>query len=281
MKTAFMITLCLTALVACQTTNTASEKNHGAFYIDGEQLVSGTSKNFEFDAATAFKDRDLNKTVILIYNHGTVSSGVHQTCHTDWMPAYVRVLTTQDSDIIAYYLCSQQSGGNSGDSIVNQVHYKRGIEIAKLSEKFQELGIQKDNIFLMGHSGGASSSLMAATRTPEEFNSYIVTAPGYGYAYLGGSAQALNYNTLYHNWKNIIQKGTKSKGIVYAFPGDKYSPPEDINFMENMPNVNYRVLSDKKDTSCEIEEVHSYPWTKCFALSETPFILSYIQENRL
>ncbi|WP_120495730.1 alpha/beta hydrolase [Kiloniella sp. EL199] len=279
MKYLFLVTLCLAALTACQTTNKSSKETHGAFYVDGDQVVGGTLNDFELDTTKVFKNRDLSKTTLLIYNHGTISSGIHQRCHTDWLPAYVRLLTKQDSDIIAYYLCSQESGGNSRNSIVNQVHYKRGIEIAEVSDKFQKLGILKNNIFLMGHSGGASSSLMAASRTPEKFNSYIITAPGYGYAYLGGSNQASNYGNLYNNWKTIIQRGTKSRGVVYAFPGDKYSPPEDIAFMQNMRNIDYKILLNKDDTTCELDEIHAYPWTKCFALSETKFILNYIKKS--
>ncbi|OUS18743.1 hypothetical protein A9Q97_00385 [Rhodospirillales bacterium 47_12_T64] len=272
--------LLLVTLSACQTTNVSPEKSHGAYYVGGRQSHGGTLNQFTSDTDKVFTNRDLSNTTLLIYNHGTVSSGIHQACKTDWMPGYVRLLTYKDPSIVAYYFCSQEAGGNSGDSIVNQVHYKRGVEIAKLSERFQKFGISKDNIFLMGHSGGASASLMTASRSPEEFNSYIVTAPGYGYAYLGGSRQSLNYSNLYENWKTVIQRGKKSKGIVYAFPGDKYSPAKDLDFMTSMKNIDYRVLSDKNDPGCGLEEIHAYPWTDCFIKGQTQDILSYIQRNR-
>uniref|UniRef100_UPI003B0221D6 hypothetical protein n=1 Tax=Kiloniella sp. TaxID=1938587 RepID=UPI003B0221D6 len=259
----------------------SSEKPHGAYYVGGDITYTGSLSQFASDTENVLTNRELRDTTLLIYNHGTISSGIHQKCQTDWMPSYVRLLTYKDPNIIAYYFCSQESGGNSGDSIVNQVHYKRGIEIAKLADKFQDLGIPKDNIFLMGHSGGASSSLMAASRTPEKFNRFIVTAPGYGYAYLRNTRQGLNYGTLYENWKTVIQRGKEAKGIVYAFPGDIYSPAKDLDFMTSMKNIDYRVLSNKTDPGCGIEQIHAYPWTKCFIKSQTQDILTYIQKNRL
>ncbi|MFD2206794.1 hypothetical protein [Kiloniella antarctica] len=272
--------LLLATLTACQTTKNSSGKIHGAYYVNGHQSDSGTVNGFTADTNNVLLNRDPKKTTLLIYNHGTVSSGIHQKCHTDWMPSYVRLLTLRDPSIIAYYFCSQEAGGNSGDSIVNQIHYKRGVEIARLSEKFQGLGISKDNIFLMGHSGGASASLMTASRSPNQFNSYIVTAPGYGYAYLGGARQHLNYGNLYNNWKTVIQRGKKSKGIVYAFPGDKYSPAKDLDFMKSMKNIDYRVLTAEDEQGCGIEEIHAYPWTDCFAKEQTLDILKYIQSTR-
>ncbi len=268
-------------LSGCQTTNVSKESPHGAYYVGGDITHGGALRQFTSDTDKVFTNRELRNTTLLIYNHGTVSSGIHQKCRTDWMPPYVRLLTYKDPNIVAYYFCSQESGGNSGDSIVNQVHYKRGIEIAKLADKFQKLGIPYDNIFLMGHSGGASSSLMAASRTPEKFNSFIVTAPGYGYAYLRNTRQGLNYGTLYENWKTVIQRGKEAKGIVYAFPGDIYSPAKDLNFMKSMKNIDYRVLSNKDDPGCGIEQIHAYPWTDCFVKGQTLDILNYILKNRV
>ncbi|WP_085906742.1 hypothetical protein [Kiloniella majae] len=260
-----------TFLSACQTTKPDKiEDPYGAFAVG--------------DSFTPIRDADFSKemkrnipnpesTILFIYNHGTSNGGHGQKCYPESIPSYARAIVRQHDNTVIFYLCSQQvSGKKPGEAR----YFKRSVELELLLERFKRHGITSDRAFLLGHSGGASTTLVAAADIPNSFNGFIVSAPGYGYAYTGESKESDDLAPYYQIWKSTVEQATEKPGMVYSFKGDKIAPPEDLDFMKEMSNITLFVQTPE---DCGISDFHGYPWSRCFREKETPKIWQYIQQR--
>ncbi len=270
----FFLFLGLGLLTACQSTKPIKiEDPHGAFAI-GKDFV--TVKKENFNAALAQNIPNPEKTILFIYNHGTENGGHGQECFPNSIPSYARAIVRQHSETAIYYLCSQEVGVNVGGDPKKQRYFRRSDEIARILGIFSKHGITADRTFLLGHSGGASTTLIAAADIPEMFNGFIVSSPGYGFAHTGRSRDSEDLAPHYETWKAGIEKATEKKGLVYSFEGDLIAPPKDLDFIANIPRVK---LIIQKPADCGIPDPHGYPWSRCFRQKETPIIWKFIKEQ--
>ncbi|MFD2206795.1 hypothetical protein [Kiloniella antarctica] len=273
MRFAFVI-LAFSILASCQTIKPEKiDDPHGAFAI-GDNFETVTKDNFELALVRNIPHPE--KTILFIYNHGTENGGHGQECFPDSIPSYARAIVRQHSETIIYYLCSQEVGVNVDGDPKKQRYFRRSTEILRILKIFKMHGITADGTFLLGHSGGASTTLIAAADIPEAFNGFVVSAPGYGFAYTGRSRKSKSLAPHYEAWKAGLKKANKKDGLVYAFEGDTYAPPEDLEFMSEMGNI---TLIVQKPENCGIRDPHGYPWSRCFREKETPKIWSYIQQR--
>lgn len=264
----------LSLLSGCQTIRPIeTEDPHGAFAIgNGFETV----KKDDFKSALVRNISNPENTILFIYNHGTENGGYGQECFPNSIPSYARAIVRQHSETVIYYLCSQEVGVTVAGDPKKQRYFRRSDEIARLLKLFREHGITSDRTFLLGHSGGASTTLIAAADIPETFNGFVVSAPGYGFAYIGESRDSEDLAPHYETWKSGIEKVTEKDGLVYSFEGDSIAPPDDLSFMTAMPNIN---LIIQKPEVCGIPDPHGYPWSRCFRQTETPKIWNYIQKH--
>ncbi|WP_419902562.1 hypothetical protein [Kiloniella sp.] len=273
-KHRLLLLLGLFLLTACQSTKPIKiEDPHGAFAV-GDDFEAVRKDDFE--KALNRNIRNPEKTILFIYNHGTTNSGIGQKCFPSSIPSYARAIVRQHSQAVIYYLCSQEIGVGSGGAPNQARYFRRSSEIGRILSIFREHGISANRTFLLGHSGGASTTLIAAADIPETFNGYVVSAPGYGFAYTGKSRTSKLYAPHYDAWKAGIEKASRKEGLVYAFEGDTYAPPEDLEFMRKMKNIDLYI---QKPEECGTSEAHEYPWSRCFRKKETPKIWNYIQQR--
>ncbi|WP_020592957.1 alpha/beta hydrolase [Kiloniella laminariae] len=274
MHKVFSLLITVLVLSACQTVKQAEIKNpHGAFAI-GDNFNYVQRDKFASDLGRYIPNPE--ETVLFIYNHGTENSGIGQECYPDQIPSYARAIVRQHPQTVLYYLCSQEIGVSSGGDPKQQRYFRRSTEISRILGLFRAHGVSADRTFLLGHSGGASTTLVAAADIPDAFNGFIVTAPGYGFAHTGKSRETKELAPHYNTWKAAVEKARGKPGLVYAFTGDTFAPPTDLYFMTGMSNLQLIIQSPK---SCGISDFHAYPWSRCFRTEETPKIWNYIQQQ--
>ena len=208
------------------------------------------------------------RTVLFIYNHGTASGQIFQTCNPRARPAVTTELITngealvgaqaQSFNYVLYYLCSNVSG--STDLV-----RKRSREILDASEQFRAAGIPAGHIFLVGHSGGASAALVAAARAPDKINAVIASAPGYGYAHLGARGSAfIQIRDIKEQWEADVTGDGAVNALVLSYAKDLFSPPEDMEFMTAIDGVE-RVHVGTGQSSCRGGGPHAFFYSTCMA----------------
>ena len=252
----FMLVL---ALAGCQTTGTDSNRLHGAFFND-IGFASGDRAKFENDMRQVLPEPETAR--LIIFNHGTNSSGIHQTCDPSGdIPPIFRTLPRSHAGTVVYYFCSDVTGLGTRGGMSAQTWYRRGREIEALLDRFIAFGVKPERIFLAGQSGGASAVLSTAAAAPEKFRSFVAFAPGYGYAYLGWGRRHHRLSHFYGQWASHIRAGKAMRGLVFGFGDDKYAPTPDLQFLGDIPGVQLITVGN---AACDGANPHFYAWTRCF-----------------
>jgi len=267
--------ICLVWLLgACQAPATNPDGWHGAFLTSRANHV-GQIEDFDDDQRHAIPDS--GSVTLIVYNHGTSFDGINQRCRpTAAIPPTFLKLARYSKTTVVYYLCSRETGLGARSGAKGQIWYNRGIEIAHLLDRLSAYGVPRENIFLAGHSGGASAVLSAAADHPEKFNAFIVSAPGYGYAHSGYTRQHPLLSKRYHQWKDHITSGEKMDGIVFGYLGDQISPIADMDFLADIPGVEFIEVQPE---FCQPIEPHMFVGTDCFDRKYRKHIEAFIQNR--
>ena len=129
--------------------------------------------------ATALPDP--SEPIVVIYNHGTDWGGQFQDCEPGTMPGFLKYWSRKGlcgHPVVVFYLCTQEVE----DRFV--MGKARSQENEVVLDRLIAAGVPPRNIFVFGHSGGASTALLTAERAPAKVNSADGRAPGYGFARL-------------------------------------------------------------------------------------------------
>ena len=263
-------------LVGCKTMSSGTEMPIGGFYTGPES----TGAIEPFDQGFAQEVSDPANTIIVIYNHGTDWGGQFQDCWPSSMPSFIRNWGTTGiggHDVAIFYLCSQ---------VVEKrfvMGRQRAEENEDLLDRLAVLGVPSDHIFVLGHSGGASTALLTAERAAEKFNAAIVSAPGYGFAYLEAQGESDTFfDVEYDKWRGRLARAEIMNALVYVYDGDIYAPPKDALFLRDHPGVEVVQIHAPDDTGilCEDEvEPHFYWWSACFKSDQKKKVESYIEDR--
>jgi len=256
----FMFLALLLSLTACKTTGSVNEPV--GKYFNGnatsEQVVSLAS-----ELRTQLVDPE--NTIMMVYNHGTDWGGKFQDCLPDTMPTFIKTWGYAGIDgrnVVIFYLCSQEAEDR------NAMGKARSIENEAILDRLLAAGVPAQNIFVIGHSGGASTALLTAERASEKFNSVIVSAPGYGFAWLEAEGEGSNFLDIeYSKWKTELAGVDDMSGYVLLYEGDTWAPPSDASFLSRHPQVVVETVRDADGDGflCPGEdEPHFYWWTGCF-----------------
>jgi pimeloyl-ACP methyl ester carboxylesterase len=177
-------------------------------------------------------------------------------------------------DVVVFYLCSQ---------VVEKrfvMGRQRAEENEALLDRLAALGVPAEHIFIVGHSGGASSALLTSERAPEKFNAAIVSAPGYGYAWMEAEGDSyLWMDTEYDKWRRRLANAPDMQALVYVYDGDIISPPKDALFLRDHPGVEVVVIPPVDETGAlctDDEQPHFYWWTSCFRNQHEKTVEDYI-----
>jgi pimeloyl-ACP methyl ester carboxylesterase len=206
--------------------------------------------------------------VVLIFNHGTYRPQFRHVCNEDRdIPGLVRDLAATHGWRV-HYLCSDVTDGNEPGSYT----YKRADEILAVAAAYRAKGVQARHLFLLGHSAGGWSSLMAARKDPSGFNAVVAFAP----AFAGTRAEA----TQYPRWRGeyaprqitYLRQAKRIDALILSYSDDSYDRPEDLAPLESIPGL--RILAFDV---CGAG--HGTTYTECFRTGARVEIEDYLKQR--
>jgi pimeloyl-ACP methyl ester carboxylesterase len=171
--------------------------------------------------------------VVLVFNHGTNRPQRRHVCneHED-VPAVVRDLAAANGWTV-HYLCSLAIDGDVPGSYT----YKRADEILALVAAYRARGVPARRIFLLGHSAGGWSSLMAARKDHAGFNAVVAFAP----AFAGPRHEAAQYpwwrGRIVPEQVAYLRGALRIEALVFAYSDDAFDRPEDLAPLAAIPGL--------------------------------------------
>ncbi len=241
---------------------------------------------------------DKDKTIILIYSHGSGGSEKKlQKCNKSWwqIPPIVYQLDgikIKNYTVKTYQLCKGARGFSQKDGdLFWDTYDKNNQEINSVLDLKDENGtllIQKwegpiqekviklkidefkqrgfNNIVLSGHSAGGWDSLVLKSNFPSEIDGVIAFHP----ARSGKFAGTKNPHKGWINWRNykisMIKVDKLENVLVFSHEKDKYESPKTSKFLSDSQSVRF---VDVSDTNCKKKLKtggwHGITLTKCFA----------------
>jgi len=209
-----------------------------------------------------------DKSVVLIFNHGTNRPQFRHPCDENRdVPGVVRDVATVHGWLV-HAFCSAAVDGNEPASYT----YKRADEILALVAAYRAKGVPASNIFLLGQSAGAWSSLMAARKDHSGFNAVIGFAP----AFAGTRAEEAQYP----RWRGeyrvkqiaYLREARRIEALIVGYYDDTYDRPEDLKPLESIPGI--RILAFD---ACHAG--HGTAYSECFRAGARVEIEDYIRQR--
>ncbi len=286
-RTLLLLTVLFASVAGCQTSSNVvdgppddNQMQVAAFFPgSGDTGVLGA-----FDQAFGRAVDDPANTIVAVFSDGTDSTGENGECLPGNMPKSFRDWGTSgmgERDVVVFYLCTQIV-----ESTFNIAGQERSKEIEDLLDRLIERGVLPGNIFVLGHSSGASATLQTAGRVPEKLNAAVVAAPGYGYAYLEEddltAADRLFLNDLYDKWRARLAGYDDMTALVFLFVGDAYTPPEDALFLDDYSGVELLLINKSGETGAlcaDGTQPHFYWWSSCFRNDAKSTVEDYISQR--
>ena len=209
---------------------------------------------------------DPAKAVILIFNHGTYRPQRRHQCNEEKdVPAVVRDLADANGWTI-HYLCSAATDENVAGSYT----YKRADEILAAAAGFRARGIPAQRIFILGHSAGGWSSLLAARKDHSKFNAVVAFAP----AFAGPRFEEAQYpkwrRELAPQQTAYLREAKRIDALVFAYSDDDFDRPSELVPLQSIPGL--RVLAFD---ACQ--KGHGTTYSDCFRQGAKIEIEDYIK----
>lgn len=217
---------------------------------------------------------DPARDVVVIWNHGTYDASQYEACALDdnAPPESIRALT--QAGIHIYFLCSRvrflPRDGEEGTYV-----YRRADEIKVALDRFHDLGVSSDRLFLAGHSAGAWTSLMVARRYPELLNGVIAFAPAF--------ARPRADIRMFPNWRKVarpkqvaeLRQAKEMHALVFAYRHDAFNRPRELQFLpEAFPDTVELVAY-----SCDRENDHVSHRNDCRADDTARRIAAFVDRR--
>lgn len=214
--------------------------------------------------------------IVLIYSQGTRSSARLPSCnkqrgaHPVWNELSGKEIAGKT--VFVYYLCTNVTGASYIKG--------RAAEIETALDLFQSKGLHPSQLFLIGQSAGAWSSLVAARTVPEKFNAVIGVAP----AFSGTRARrGVFWEHKRAQEVRALENQSELKALIFAFEDDAFNRPEDLSFMRSISGVELVALPwdeiDGVGCSSEKRRAHSTGYRPCFTKTQKGRIQSYIEQR--
>jgi len=206
--------------------------------------------------------------VVLIFNHGTVRPQRQHECNPSRdVPGVVREVAEANGWTV-HYLCSLATDGG----LTGSYTYKRADEILGAVEQYRRQGLPARQIFLLGHSAGGWSSLMAARKDHSGFNAIVAFAP----AFAGPRAEEEQYPV----WRRQMQPlqigyltaASRIDALIFAYDDDAFDRPEDLEPLKRIRGI--RIVAFN-----ECQQGHRTVYTDCFHRRAREQVESYIKSR--
>ena len=248
----------------------------GQFYA----ADSGTAAVGSLTQGIAQALPDPTGPIVIVYNHGTDWGGRFQDCEPGSMPGFLTRWTRKGlagHEVVVFYLCTQEVE----DRFV--MGKARSQENEAVLDRLIAAGVPREHIFLFGHSGGASATLLTAERASGKFNSAVVSAPGYGFAWLESRGESYTWMAVeYDKWRSRLAGAHDMSALVLLYEGDIYGPPGDAVFLAGLPQVEVVTVRDIEGDGvlCIDEpEAHFYWWSACFRRGELKEVKAFVLDR--
>jgi pimeloyl-ACP methyl ester carboxylesterase len=209
---------------------------------------------------------DPARSVVLIFSHGTYRPQRRHQCNEDRdVPAVLREMAAANGWVVQY-LCSAATD----DGVEGSYTYKRADEILAAVAAQRALGVPAQRIFLVGHSAGGWSSLMAARKDASGFNAIVAFAPAF--------AGPRHEETQYPKWRRelapqqtaYLRQAKRIDALIFAYSDDDFDRPSELAPLEAIPGV--RVLAFD---ACQ--KGHGTTYSECFREGARVEIEDYIK----
>jgi pimeloyl-ACP methyl ester carboxylesterase len=174
------------------------------------------------------------------------------------------------------YLCSTATDDDVGGSYT----YKRADEILAAVAAQRARGVPARRIFLLGHSAGGWSSLMAARKDPSGFNAVIAFAPAFAGVrnWSGSGAHCESERGLCPQWRSelmprqmkYIREAKRIDALIFAYSDDQFDRPAELAPLESIPGV--RIIAFD---ACQ--DGHATTYSDCFREGARVEIEDYIK----
>lgn len=219
------------------------------------------------DRTDTNRTEDLRRTVVLIFNHGTNRPQFRHVCRRERDIPRIVSMVARNTRWRIHYLCSTATDGEQQGSYT----YKRAKEIERVVDAYRARGVPASRIFLVGHSAGAWSSLIAARQFGHKFNAVIAFAP----AFAGPRHEVAQFPW----WRNQIRprqvddilRAGRMPALVFAYPDDAFNRPRELAFLSRLQGV--RVVTFDR---CPQRD-HGTTYSECFARMAAPEVERYIR----
>lgn len=209
---------------------------------------------------------DPAKSVVLIFSHGTYRPQRRHQCNEDKdVPTVVRDIADANGWTVLY-LCSAATDDGEAGSYT----YKRAEEILAAVSAHRARGVPAQRIFLLGHSAGGWSSLMAARKDHSDFNAVVAFAPAF--------AGPRHEEAQYPKWRRELApaqiaylRGAKRiEALIFAYSDDDFDRPSELAPLQSIPGL--RVLAFD---ACQ--RGHGTTYSDCFRDGAKVEIEDYIK----
>lgn len=211
---------------------------------------------------------DPAEAVVLIFNHGTARPQRRHVCNEGHdVPAVVQEIADANRWTV-YYLCSAATDESEAGSYT----YKRADEILAAVAAYRGRGVAAQHIFLLGHSAGGWSSLMAARKDHNGFNAIVAFAP----AFAGPRHEAVQYpwwrGRLAPEQIAYLRQARRIEALIFSYSDDEFDRPIEHKPLESIPGV--RILAFD---ACN--RGHGTTYTDCFRAGARVEIEHYLKER--
>ena len=211
---------------------------------------------------------DPAKAVILIFNHGTYRPQRRHVCNENKdVPGVVRDVAGANGWTV-YYLCSVAID----DGVDGSYTYKRADEILAAVAAHRARGVPASHIFVLGHSAGGWSSLMAARKDASGFNAIVAFAP----AFAGPRYEEAQYP----KWRRqlapaqtaYLKQAKRIDALIFAYSDDDFDRPSELAPLESVPGI--RIIAFD---ACH--KGHGTTYSECFREGAKVEIEDYIKQR--
>jgi len=211
---------------------------------------------------------DPAKSVILIFNHGTLRPQRRHQCNEGKdVPAVLREIADANGWTI-HYLCSAATD----EGVAGSYTYKRADEILDAVTSYRARGIPAQRIFLLGHSAGGWASLMAARKDHSGFNAIVAFAPAFAGPRHEESQHPMWRGELAPRQMAYIREAQRIDALIFAYSDDDFDRPSELAPLQSVPGL--RVLAFD---ACQ--RGHATAYSDCFRQGAKVEIENYIKSR--
>jgi hypothetical protein len=243
-------------------------------------LVSCTSEVCVFENTKEcinqkVSDLDLEKKpIILIYLPGSKQENEPDPCYPEennngfGVPnvvrqTYLKLKKNHDIKLMAFCAPTKVSNFDGINSKKKPKILLRTEDLIELLKQLKDHGADPEKIFLIGHSAGAWSTLLAKAKNPNLANGVIAIAP----AFAGKQMfRPKIWEYLRNSLIDIITQADNFNALVFIFERDEFENKDSMSFLWEMKNVKIEVINGPtlQALNCPFVPMHNIPFDNCF-----------------